>query len=248
MYLANHTRPDIAFSVNLLARHSSQPTIRHWNGVKRIFRYLKGSQDRGLFFATNSPDELVGYADAGYLSDPNDAKSQTGYVFLQGGTAISWKSQKQTLTTTSSNHSEVIALYEACRECIWLRQLLNHINTETGKPKLHTPTVIYEDNRPCVNQIAKGFIKGDRIKHIAPKFFYTAEQHGEDIQVKWIPSNENHADIFTKPLPRTLHDNHCRGIGMWKLHELTTDTPETDGRLQPTLTSEAERATPKKYH
>lgn len=97
MYLANNTRPDIAFAVNLLARYSSTPTKRHWNGVKHILRYLRGTSDMGLYFGR--PDgvhatELVGYSDAGYLSDPHKAISQTGYVFMYGGTAISWRSTK----------------------------------------------------------------------------------------------------------------------------------------------------------
>lgn len=64
LYLANNTRPDISFAVSLLARHSANPTIRHWNGIKRVFRYLQGSIDLGLFFPNDNPDELTGYADA----------------------------------------------------------------------------------------------------------------------------------------------------------------------------------------
>ncbi|KAD5508315.1 hypothetical protein E3N88_16018 [Mikania micrantha] len=124
MYLTNCTRPDISFAVNLLARFSSAPPKRHWNGIKHIFRYLRGIIDLGLFYPNNSKEGLVGYADAGYLSDPHKAKSQTGYVFINGGTAISWRSQKQTLVATSSNHAEVIALHEASRECVWLRSML----------------------------------------------------------------------------------------------------------------------------
>ncbi|KAL5562762.1 hypothetical protein UlMin_032509 [Ulmus minor] len=112
MYLANCTRPDIAFAVNLLARFSSSPTRRHWNGIKHIFRYLQGTIDLGLFYPNESKKGLVGYVDAGHLSDPHKARSQTGYVFTCGGTAISWRSQKQTLVATSSNHAEVIALHE----------------------------------------------------------------------------------------------------------------------------------------
>ncbi|XP_074283934.1 secreted RxLR effector protein 161-like [Silene latifolia] len=114
MYLANNTRPDIAFSVNLLARHSATPTRRHWNGIKYLLRYLQGTQDLGLFYQGRKNATLVGYADAGYLSDPHKAKSQNGYLFTYGGTPISWKSTKQTLTATSSNHAELIALYEIC--------------------------------------------------------------------------------------------------------------------------------------
>lgn len=171
MYLANQMRPDISFVVNLLAHHSSQPTIRHWNDIKRIFRYLKGTIDLGLFFPTQTTNELIGFAYAGYFYDPDDSRSQTGYIFLQGTTAISQQSSKQTLATTSSNHAKIIALYKASCKCIWLRQLIDHINHKIGRQLIQKPTIIYEDNRPCVNQISQGFIKGDRIKHIAPNFF-----------------------------------------------------------------------------
>ena len=87
LFLAQCTRPDIAFSVNLLARFSFAPTRRHWNGVKHILRYLRGTIDLGLFYSKEST--LKGYADSGYLSDPHKAHSQTGYVFTRGNTAIS---------------------------------------------------------------------------------------------------------------------------------------------------------------
>ena len=69
----------------------------------------------GLFYSKRSVNNqiLKGYADAGYLSDPHKARSQTGYVFLCGDTAISWRSTKQTLVATSSNHSEILAIHEA---------------------------------------------------------------------------------------------------------------------------------------
>ena len=118
MYLANCTRPDIAFSVNLLARYSSAPTRRHWNGIQHILRHLSGTTDMGLFYSNKSKEKLLGYADAGYLSDPHKARSQTGYVFNYNGTAISWRSVKQTMVATSSNHSEIIAIHEASCECI----------------------------------------------------------------------------------------------------------------------------------
>ena len=81
LYLAQCTRPDIAFSVNLLARFSSAPTYRLWTGINHIFRYLRGTIDMGLFYSydlSNHP-HLVGYADLGYLSDPHRDRSQTGY-------------------------------------------------------------------------------------------------------------------------------------------------------------------------
>ncbi|KAL0411519.1 UNVERIFIED_CONTAM: Secreted RxLR effector protein [Sesamum latifolium] len=89
MYLANHTRPYITFVVDLLERYSSSPTRRHWNGIKHILRYLKGTMAMGLFYSKVSNSNLIGYVDADYLSDPHNGRSQTGYLFLCGGTTIS---------------------------------------------------------------------------------------------------------------------------------------------------------------
>ena len=104
MYLANCTRSDIAFSVNLQARYSSTLTKRHWNEIKHILRYLRGISDMSLYYSKESKSQLIGYADVGYLLDSHKARSQRGYVFTYGGTTISWRSVKQTMVATSSNH------------------------------------------------------------------------------------------------------------------------------------------------
>lgn len=82
MYLASHIRPDICFAVNLLSRFSSCPTQRHWDGIKHILRYLQGTKDLDLFYTNQSKDSLIGFADAGYFSDPHNARSRTGYVYI----------------------------------------------------------------------------------------------------------------------------------------------------------------------
>ena len=161
MYVANCTRPDITFAVNLLARHSVAPTKRHWTGVKNIFRYLQGTIDLGLFNQFDQDKSIIGYTDAGYLSDPHNARSQTGFVFLHGGTAISWKSSKQTLVATSTNHSEIIVLYEASCECVWLRRMINHIQHSCDIGSITKPTIIYEDNSACIAQMNAGYIKSN---------------------------------------------------------------------------------------
>jgi hypothetical protein len=89
MYLANNMRLDIAFVVNLLARFSAAPTMRHWNGLKDVLQYLQGTPDLDLFYKKNQDLSLVGYADVGYLSDPHNGKFQTGFMFLHEGIAIS---------------------------------------------------------------------------------------------------------------------------------------------------------------
>ncbi|KAL0544912.1 hypothetical protein IC582_020042 [Cucumis melo] len=157
MYLANNTRPYIAFSVNLLARYSSSPTKRHWNGVKHVLRYLRGTIDMGLFYSNKSNFDLVVYADARYLFDPHKARSQTGYLFTCGGTAISWRSVKQTMTATSSNHAEILAIHEASRECVWLRSMTHHIRETFGLFfSKNLPTILFEDNTACIAQIKGG--------------------------------------------------------------------------------------------
>ena len=151
MYLANCTRPNIAFSINLLAKYSSAPTKRHWNGIQHILHYLSGTTDMGLFYSNKSKEKLLGYADAGYLSYPHKARSQTGYVFNYNGTAISWRSVKQTRVVTSSNHSEIIAIHEASRECIWLRSMIHHIQESCGLSSVKDkPTILFEDNAACI--------------------------------------------------------------------------------------------------
>ena len=222
MYLANCTRPDIAFSVNLLARYSSAPTRRHWKGIQHILRYLSGTTDMSLFYSNKSKEKLLGYADAGYLSDPHKARSQTGYVFNYNGTAISWRSVKQTMVATLSNHSKILAIHEASRECIWLRSMIHHIQESCGLSSVKDkPTILFEDNAACIAQIKGGYIKGDRTKHISPKFFYTHElQKNGEIDVQQIRSSDNLADLFTKALPTSTFKKLIYKVGMRKVKDV----------------------------
>ena len=216
MYLATCIRPDISFPVNLLAIYSSAPTRRHWNGFKQILRYLKGTSDMGLFYSKESKQQLLGYADVGYLSDPHKVQSQTRYVFFCNGTAISWKSVKQTMVATSLNHSEILALHEASREYIWLRSIIQHIQESCDLPfSKDNPTTLFEGNATCIAQIKGGYIKGDRTKHISPKFFYTHElQKNGEIDVQQIHLSDNLVDLFTKALPTSTFRKLGYKIGM----------------------------------
>ena len=86
---------------------------------------------------------MLGYADVGYLSDPHKGRSQTGYMFNCNGTAISWRSVKQTMVVTSSNHSEILAIHETSRECIWLRSMIQHIQESCGLSSIKGDPTIY---------------------------------------------------------------------------------------------------------
>jgi hypothetical protein len=150
MYLANNTRPDIAFAINCLTKHSTAPTMRYWNGIKNILWYLHGTVDLRLFYESNKDSSLIGYVDDGYLSDSQNARSQTWFVFLHRGIVISWKSTKHTLIATFTNHSEIITLYKASCECAWLCRMIDHIQNLCGIGTIRLPTIIYEDNAAYV--------------------------------------------------------------------------------------------------
>ena len=120
--------------------------------MKHMLRYLRGTTVLGLFYSKEST--LKGYADSGYLYDHHKAHSQTGYVFICGNTAISWRLTNLTLVATFSNHSEIIALHEATHECVWLRSMVDHIRNACGLPLITSiPTTIYGDNAACIKQI-----------------------------------------------------------------------------------------------
>ena len=170
----------------------------------------------GLFYSKAMEPQLLGYADAGYLSDPHKARSQTGYIFTYGNTAISWRSVKQTMVATSSNNSEILAMHEASRECVWLRSMIQHNRESCGLSSIkNNPTVLYEDNAACIAQIKEGYIKGDRTKHISPKFFYTHELKKDgEIDVQQIRSYDNLTYLFTKAMPFATFKKLVQQVGM----------------------------------
>ena len=117
-YLTTHTRPDIGFATSILARHIQSPTARHWNGVKYLMRYLRGTENLGLHYMKVQNQETTRYVDSGFKTDEVAGKSQIVYIFIRDGTPISWKSVKQTVTTTSTNHDELLAFHEVAREVV----------------------------------------------------------------------------------------------------------------------------------
>ena len=174
------------------------------------------------FILMKSKSDIIGYADAGYLSDPHKGQSQNGYLFTYGGTAISWRSTKQTMVATSSNHAEIIAIHEASRECVWLRSITQHIQETCGLAlERDIPTTLYEDNAACIAQLRGGYIKGDRTKHISPKFFFTHDlQKKGEIDVQQVRSSDNLADMFTKALPTSTFEKMIYKIGMRHLRDI----------------------------
>ena len=185
-------------------------------------RYLCGTSDIGLFYSKVPKPEFLGYTDAGYLSDPHKTQSQSGYVFTCGNIVVSWRFVKQLMVETSSNHSDLLAIHEASKEWMWLRSMIQHIRDSSGlSPSSNIATSLYEDNTACIVQLKGEYIKGDRTKHISPKFFHTHElQNNGEIDIQQIRSSDNPADLFTKALPAATFKKFLCQIGMRRLKDL----------------------------
>ena len=142
-FLANATWPDIAYAVNRLAVYSANPTLQHVGALKRILRYLAGARNYGITYQKSQDSKGIpfhGYSDTAYRNT-DDCKSTSGYVYVSGGGAITWRSKKQTTVALSSTEAEYVALLEAGREACWLRNLYE----ELGQ-KQSCPTIIKGDN------------------------------------------------------------------------------------------------------
>ena len=136
LWLANGTRPDIAFAVNQVARYMEDPGVKHWDAVLRIMQYLRGTQNVGIVFdGSVTPKGTCGYfsypkanaevfVDADHGTNKDDRRSVTGYVFMLAGAPISWQSRSQTTVALSSMEAEYMAACAATRESLWLAMLL----------------------------------------------------------------------------------------------------------------------------
>lgn len=117
------TRPDIAFAVNKVCQFMHSPTKNHWSAVKRILRYLQGTQDHGLLFQRNSELILHAYTDADWAGCPDDRRSIGGFAIYLGSNLISWAARKQRAVSRSSTESEYKALADTVVELTWLESL-----------------------------------------------------------------------------------------------------------------------------
>ena len=111
LYLANCTRPDISYAVNVLSRHQIEPTNVEWNMAKRVLQYLSGNRKLGLTFKAES-EGMSGFSDAS-LSDCKNSLT-CGYVIRFFGESVAWKSYKQTCVALSTCQAEYVAMSEAC--------------------------------------------------------------------------------------------------------------------------------------
>ena len=220
LHLANFTRPDIACAVSICSRYANNYGPAHWQALKRILRYLRGTIDQktgkspGLLYdkRVSQDKPVIGYVDSDFARCPDSRKSMLGYVFICCGGPIQWKATKQSLIAASTAEAEYIALSEAAKEAIWLRKLLKDFQIPVGAIPL------YEDNQACI-KILENPVYHARTKHIGIKVHLVRDyfEKGE-IVVPYISTHEQLADIFTKPLPKATFEKFASRLVHWAIH------------------------------
>ncbi|XP_057747341.1 secreted RxLR effector protein 161-like [Arachis stenosperma] len=114
------TRLDISFIVGVLGRYLSKLGMDHWIAVKRVMCYLKRTKNYMLICWRLENLEIIGYFDSDFVGCQDNRCSTSGCVFMLAGGPIAWKSNKQTLVTSSTMEAEYVACFEASKHGIWL--------------------------------------------------------------------------------------------------------------------------------
>lgn len=155
---------------------------------------------------------LIGYADADYGGDLNSRKSTSGYIFKLNNSegVISWKAMLQRIVAISTVEAELISAKEAVKEAIALRRLLEDLHYVQK-----VPTIIYEDNQGTIH-LTKNQVRSSRTKHIDIAYNFVYEKVQErTVVLKYVPTKEQIADIFTKALPREPFEKFRRQLGLY---------------------------------
>ena len=210
MYAMICTRPDVSYALSITSRYQSNPGEDHWGAVKNILKYLRRTKDMFLVYGGNDL-QVIGYTDASFQSDKDDCKSQSGYVFLLCGGAVSWKSFKQETTADSTTEAEYIAASEAAKEAVWIKKFI----TELGVvPSIVGPIPLYCDNNGAIAQ-AKEPRSHQRSKHVLRRYHLIREIiDRKDVKIERVPTDQNIADPLTKALSQKKHDGHVQSFGI----------------------------------
>ena len=203
LYLSTKTRPDLSFSVNKCSRYVDKPSDHLLINIKRIYRYLNGTRDQGITYKADAKDdELIAFCDSDFGEDYETRKSTTGFLIMYIGGPISWCSRLQRILALSTTEAEYIAASECCRELQQLKNLIEELTNKTVK------TTLYIDNQSTISFIRNG-ITNRRSKHIDLKYRHIITAVKEkQISVKYRPTDEQTADIMTKPLDRIKFEKH----------------------------------------
>ncbi|KAK6149332.1 hypothetical protein DH2020_016857 [Rehmannia glutinosa] len=188
------SRLDILHAVCLCARFLSNPKESHMSAVKRIFRYLKGTIQYGLFYPKNENFYLKGYSDSDYAGNIDDRKSTSGSCQFIGDCLVSWFSKKQNCVSLSTAEAEYISATFCCTQLLWMKQTLADYKCSFKN------VPIFCDNISAIN-IAQNPIHHNRTKHIEIRHHFLRDCVSKPkIEISFVPSQDQLADIFTKPL------------------------------------------------
>ena len=192
--------PEISYAVSKCAEFMNNPGMKHWNEAKRILSYLKGiKHEKFIYLKSDEKDKflLYCYSDADWAANLDTRKSRAGFMGKLGNCLISWYSVNEGTVALSSAESELIAGTLATRQIVFLRDILQFIGF-----KQHLPTILFEDNTACI-KISQNPILHKRTKHIQTQWFFVRERQRDNEEIlKYVRSENNIADIFTKALPR----------------------------------------------
>jgi hypothetical protein len=213
LYAAISTRPDIAHAVGVVSRYNAKAQLQHLTAAKRVFHYLQGAKPLKLVMdgnhinnkSTSTTPILTAYSDSDYAGDLEDRKSTSGYVIKLNNCPIYWVSKKQKTVAKSTCEAEIIALADLVKELQWIINFLVELKIFKSV-HLKQPAIIYCDNKSTV-AIAKQDMASTKTKHIAVNYYFIKQALDDGlVQYESIKSEDNLADIFTKPLGRTKFD------------------------------------------
>lgn len=213
MFAAIVSRPDISYAVGEVSKFTENPKSCHVVALKRIFRYLNATSDYYIEYKKEDSVNLVGYTDADFARDIDTRRSTTGYVFLANSSAITWRSHRQKTVALSTTEAECMAACEGAKEAIWLRQLL----TDIGYPQT-SPTILNVDNQGAIRLIGNPELHHST-KHIDIRLKFIRElKKNKTIDIIFVNTDMQYADIFTKPLTAQRFINNVKLLGMSKLN------------------------------
>lgn len=198
LYISTNTRPDIAASVSILSQRVESPRELDLTEVKRVIKYLKTTSSLRLSLSPNPNQSLTAFSDADWAEDRETRKSIGGMICMLHGGTINWSSRKQNLVSISSTESEYYALSETVREIQWLINLLYDFGII-----FNAPIEIKCDSQSCIKMIDSEKFS-NRTKHIDVRCHHIKDSIKEkQIKLTYCPSEDNIADMLTKPLAGT---------------------------------------------
>ena len=142
MWLSVLSKFDIANALRACARHSHNPSPRHWKALLQIAAYVNATKEIGLRFIRGSGLRLSVYADADYAAASNDRRSVLGVAVMLGDTAVGWKSSTQKCVTTAICEAEYVALCDSSKEALFTREILVFLQPELSGMRV----AIFGDN------------------------------------------------------------------------------------------------------